>query len=132
MNFSLPFDRARAEHLVASGLSELNVAVDGARQETYERYRVRAICSACSGTAGWSPRRGAVSAARTRVSTCGSSSSLTVSGTLEPDAEIFQEAPVVLRVREVITHRDPGLVADLTAAARHADRSLPDRPPQPA
>jgi pyruvate-formate lyase-activating enzyme len=40
-NFSVPFDRTRAEQLVAAGLTELNVSVDGARQETYERYRVR-------------------------------------------------------------------------------------------
>jgi pyruvate-formate lyase-activating enzyme len=40
-NFSVSFDRARAEQLVAAGLTELNVSVDGARQETYERYRVR-------------------------------------------------------------------------------------------
>jgi len=39
-HFSLPFDRARAEALVASGLSLLGVSLDGARQETYEQYRV--------------------------------------------------------------------------------------------
>ena len=40
-NFSFPFDDARAERLVASGLSILGVSLDGARQETYEQYRVR-------------------------------------------------------------------------------------------
>jgi pyruvate-formate lyase-activating enzyme len=40
-NFSVPFDRPRAERLVASGLSELTVSIDGARQESYQRYRVR-------------------------------------------------------------------------------------------
>ncbi|MFN8644601.1 MAG: radical SAM protein [Candidatus Binatia bacterium] len=39
-NFSLPFDAARAEALVRSGLSSLGVSIDGARQETYEQYRV--------------------------------------------------------------------------------------------
>lgn len=40
-NFSLPFDAARAEGLVASGLNVLGVSLDGVRQETYEQYRVR-------------------------------------------------------------------------------------------
>jgi organic radical activating enzyme len=40
-NFSLPFDAERAERLVRSGLAVLGVSIDGARQETYERYRVR-------------------------------------------------------------------------------------------
>ncbi len=40
-NFSFPFDDARAERLVASGLTILGVSLDGARQETYEKYRVR-------------------------------------------------------------------------------------------
>jgi MoaA/NifB/PqqE/SkfB family radical SAM enzyme len=40
-NFSVPFDAERAEQLVASGLTVLGVSLDGARQETYERYRVR-------------------------------------------------------------------------------------------
>jgi MoaA/NifB/PqqE/SkfB family radical SAM enzyme len=40
-NFSFPFDAARAEELVSSGLSQLGVSLDGARQETYEQYRVR-------------------------------------------------------------------------------------------
>ncbi len=40
-NFSFPFDAARAEALVASGLQVLGVSIDGARQETYEQYRVR-------------------------------------------------------------------------------------------
>lgn len=40
-NFSLAFDRARAERLVSSGLSELTVSVDGASQASYEQYRVR-------------------------------------------------------------------------------------------
>jgi MoaA/NifB/PqqE/SkfB family radical SAM enzyme len=39
-NFSFPWDAARAERLVASGLSVLGVSIDGARQERYERYRV--------------------------------------------------------------------------------------------
>jgi pyruvate-formate lyase-activating enzyme len=39
-NFSLPFDAARAERLVRSGLSVLGVSIDGARQETYEQYRI--------------------------------------------------------------------------------------------
>jgi organic radical activating enzyme len=40
-NFSFPFDAERAERLVASGLQVLGVSIDGARQETYEQYRVR-------------------------------------------------------------------------------------------
>jgi pyruvate-formate lyase-activating enzyme len=39
-NFSLPFDAAKAEQLVRSGLSILGVSIDGARQESYEQYRV--------------------------------------------------------------------------------------------
>jgi pyruvate-formate lyase-activating enzyme len=40
-NFSLPFDAARAEDLVRSGLKIMGVSIDGAHQETYEQYRVR-------------------------------------------------------------------------------------------
>jgi organic radical activating enzyme len=40
-NFSFPFDDARAERIVAAGLTILGVSLDGARQETYEQYRVR-------------------------------------------------------------------------------------------
>ncbi|HWP66145.1 MAG TPA: radical SAM protein [Candidatus Limnocylindria bacterium] len=40
-NFSMPFDAERAEALVRSGLSLLGVSIDGARQATYEQYRVR-------------------------------------------------------------------------------------------
>jgi MoaA/NifB/PqqE/SkfB family radical SAM enzyme len=40
-NFSVPFDAERAERLVASGLTVMGVSLDGARQETYEKYRVR-------------------------------------------------------------------------------------------
>lgn len=40
-NFSVPFDAERAEQLVAAGLTVLGVSLDGARQETYEKYRVR-------------------------------------------------------------------------------------------
>ncbi|HEX4476060.1 MAG TPA: radical SAM protein [Polyangiaceae bacterium] len=40
-NFSFPFDDAAAERLVRSGLTVLGVSLDGARQETYEQYRVR-------------------------------------------------------------------------------------------
>ena len=39
-NFSFPFDAARAERLVGSGLTVLGVSIDGARQESYEQYRV--------------------------------------------------------------------------------------------
>jgi MoaA/NifB/PqqE/SkfB family radical SAM enzyme len=42
-NFSVPFDAARAEALVASGLHVLGVSIDGARQETYEQYRVGGV-----------------------------------------------------------------------------------------
>jgi pyruvate-formate lyase-activating enzyme len=38
-NFSIPFDAARAERLVASGLKRLGVSLDGATQERYEIYR---------------------------------------------------------------------------------------------
>jgi MoaA/NifB/PqqE/SkfB family radical SAM enzyme len=38
-HLSLPFDAARAEALIASGLNELVVSIDGAEQRTYERYR---------------------------------------------------------------------------------------------
>jgi MoaA/NifB/PqqE/SkfB family radical SAM enzyme len=40
-NFSIPFDEARAERLVTSGLGVLGVSIDGASQENYEKYRVR-------------------------------------------------------------------------------------------
>jgi pyruvate-formate lyase-activating enzyme len=40
-NFSIPFSREQAETLVESGLVRLGVSLDGARQETYERYRVK-------------------------------------------------------------------------------------------
>jgi MoaA/NifB/PqqE/SkfB family radical SAM enzyme len=40
-NFSFPFDDASAERLVRSGLTVLGVSIDGARQETYQQYRVR-------------------------------------------------------------------------------------------
>src|SRR5262249_34366480 len=39
-NFSFPFTPQRAERLVRSGLTSLGVSIDGARQETYEQYRV--------------------------------------------------------------------------------------------
>lgn len=39
-NFSFPFDDARAEELVRSGLTTLGVSIDGAQQDTYEQYRV--------------------------------------------------------------------------------------------
>ncbi|MEX0785056.1 MAG: radical SAM protein [Dehalococcoidia bacterium] len=41
-NFSVPFDRERAEKLVRSGLAALGAGVDGARQESLEQYRVGA------------------------------------------------------------------------------------------
>jgi len=40
-NFSIPFDASRAEALVSAGLARLGVSIDGARQETYEQYRVK-------------------------------------------------------------------------------------------
>lgn len=40
-NLSIRLDASRAEALVASGLARLGVSIDGARQETYERYRAR-------------------------------------------------------------------------------------------
>jgi organic radical activating enzyme len=40
-NFSVPFDAARAERLVASGLSVMGVSIDGATQDSYATYRVR-------------------------------------------------------------------------------------------
>ena len=39
-NFSFPFDAAKAEALVASGLSLMGVSIDGATQAAYEQYRV--------------------------------------------------------------------------------------------
>jgi len=39
-HLSIPFTSADAEQLVASGLTDLFVAIDGATQEVYERYRV--------------------------------------------------------------------------------------------
>ncbi|MFN8543116.1 MAG: radical SAM protein [Candidatus Binatia bacterium] len=39
-NLSVPLDAAGAEALVASGLDLLGVSLDGARQETYEQYRI--------------------------------------------------------------------------------------------
>lgn len=38
-NFSVPFDEAKAEALVKSGLDNLGVSLDGATQEGYEKYR---------------------------------------------------------------------------------------------
>ncbi len=38
-NFSVPFDRARAETLISSGLAVLGAGIDGASQESYEKYR---------------------------------------------------------------------------------------------
>jgi len=40
-NFSIPFDTSRALELVSSGLATLGVSIDGAHQESYEKYRVR-------------------------------------------------------------------------------------------
>jgi hypothetical protein len=40
-NFSIPFEPADAERLVASGLSVLGVSIEGARQETHEQHRVK-------------------------------------------------------------------------------------------
>jgi len=40
-NFNVPFDAAKAEALVRSGLSVLGVSIDGPDQATYETYRVR-------------------------------------------------------------------------------------------
>ncbi len=40
-NFNARLDVPRAQALVASGLTRLGVSIDGARQETYEQYRVR-------------------------------------------------------------------------------------------
>jgi MoaA/NifB/PqqE/SkfB family radical SAM enzyme len=40
-NFSVPFDAARADRLVRAGLTTLTVSIDGARQDSYQRYRVR-------------------------------------------------------------------------------------------
>lgn len=39
-NLSFPFSEERAEALVASGLTQLGVSLDGTTQETYEQYRV--------------------------------------------------------------------------------------------
>jgi MoaA/NifB/PqqE/SkfB family radical SAM enzyme len=39
-NFSVPFDAARAERLVRSGLTVMGVSIDGAHQETYAQYRI--------------------------------------------------------------------------------------------
>jgi len=39
-NFSIPFDAEKAEQLVRSGLTFLGVSIDGARQESYQQYRV--------------------------------------------------------------------------------------------
>ena len=38
-NLSVPFDEARAEAVVRSGLDTLGVSLDGATQENYEKYR---------------------------------------------------------------------------------------------
>ena len=38
-NFSVPFDKEKAEALVRSGLTNLGVSIDGATQENYEKYR---------------------------------------------------------------------------------------------
>lgn len=40
-NFNVPFDAAKADDLVRSGLAVLGVSIDGPDQETYETYRVR-------------------------------------------------------------------------------------------
>jgi MoaA/NifB/PqqE/SkfB family radical SAM enzyme len=39
-NLSVPLDQARAEALVSSGLAILGAGIDGASQESYEKYRV--------------------------------------------------------------------------------------------
>jgi pyruvate-formate lyase-activating enzyme len=39
-NLSVPFDAGRAEALVGAGLKLLGLSIDGARQATYEQYRV--------------------------------------------------------------------------------------------
>lgn len=39
-NFSVPFDKERAEKLVASGLSTIGAGIDGAHQNSLEQYRV--------------------------------------------------------------------------------------------
>ena len=39
-HFSLPMNASQSEELVASGLAVLGVSLDGARQESYEKYRV--------------------------------------------------------------------------------------------
>jgi radical SAM protein with 4Fe4S-binding SPASM domain len=39
-NLSIPLDQARAEALVSSGLAILGAGIDGASQESYEKYRV--------------------------------------------------------------------------------------------
>jgi MoaA/NifB/PqqE/SkfB family radical SAM enzyme len=39
-NLSVPLNQARAEALVSSGLAILGAGIDGASQETYEKYRV--------------------------------------------------------------------------------------------
>ena len=38
-NFSVPFDEAKAEAVVRSGLSRLSLSLDGATQENYAKYR---------------------------------------------------------------------------------------------
>jgi organic radical activating enzyme len=40
-NLSIPFDAERAERLVRSKLTVLGVSIDGARQQSYEQYRVK-------------------------------------------------------------------------------------------
>jgi MoaA/NifB/PqqE/SkfB family radical SAM enzyme len=39
-NFSIPFNAAKAERLVASGLTVLGMAIDGVEQGRYEQYRI--------------------------------------------------------------------------------------------
>src|SRR5438552_19016580 len=47
---------------------------------------------------------------------------------LQPDPEILEEALVVLRIGELVAHRDPALVANRGATSGQAERVLPDRP----
>jgi hypothetical protein len=84
-NFSLPFDAARAEDLVRSGLKIMGVSIDaaGIRRRTSSTVCV-ASSTGFSRTVAWSSRRGAACGSGHRGSSGGSTCSPTTCTTWKP------------------------------------------------
>ena len=83
-NFSIPFDAARAEAVVASGLDVLGVSLDGRARRRTSSIACAAIYRPSCATAGWSPMPRSGWGLRSR-SWCGSfTSSRTTSTTSKP------------------------------------------------